>query len=223
MPRRPTHPQPGGRDSGLIVGALLGDFMRGVDPAGLPDDLAAGLALHRRVDRFADAHEAFRHSRRALFSDVGHWAGVVVDVVYDHVLARDWDRWHDEPLPVFTSRAFEAFAARDVELPEPLQRAWRRMREIDLLGSYTELDGALVALRRTVRSSKHAARMHRLEPAVTACLAGLSADFEVFYPELCAHVAHGADGAHGEGRARSEGGGHDTSHAAVPPGSGEPG
>jgi len=178
-----------GDDTGLLVGALLGDFMRGVDHEQLSPELRDGVQLHRSVDRFTDGHDAFRHSRRLLFDDVGHWAGVVVDVVYDHVLARDWGRWHHEPLPDFSARVFGAFATHDDDLPDALRQAWRRMQEIDLFDSYRRLDGALAALRRSAGRSRHAAQLVRLEPAVASRIEDLATDFEAFYPDLVAHVA----------------------------------
>ena len=72
------------------VGGLMGDFVKGPLPAGLPPDLAAGVALHRAIDSFADRHPAFAASRARVSPGRRRVGGILVDLFYDHLLARDW-------------------------------------------------------------------------------------------------------------------------------------
>ena len=76
------------------LGAIIGDFMSGRAVAEFTPGIQEGILLHRRIDEITDAHPVFRRSRGRVRESVGRFAGVVVDVVYDHFLARDWDRWH---------------------------------------------------------------------------------------------------------------------------------
>ena len=39
-----------GSDPGLVVGGVLGDWIKGPLDGGLSDDLSAGVRLHRRID-----------------------------------------------------------------------------------------------------------------------------------------------------------------------------
>lgn len=79
-----------GIDEADRIGGLLGDFIKGPLPAGLPPALASGVALHRAIDGYADRHPAFLASRARISSRRRRVAGVLVDLFYDHLLARDW-------------------------------------------------------------------------------------------------------------------------------------
>lgn len=84
-----------GDDAADRIGGLLGDFVKGPLPAGLPPALASGVALHRAIDGFADHHPAFLASRARIGARRRRVAGALVDLFYDHLLARDWGEWED--------------------------------------------------------------------------------------------------------------------------------
>ena len=74
----------------LIVGGVLGDWIKGPLPGTLPPDLARGVALHRAIDSHAETHPAFQRSRNRVSPARRRYAGILVDIYYDHLLARDW-------------------------------------------------------------------------------------------------------------------------------------
>ena len=67
----------------ITVGGVLGDFVKGPLPAGLPAALASGVALHRAIDSFADRHPAFIVSRARVSARRRRVGGVLVDLFYD--------------------------------------------------------------------------------------------------------------------------------------------
>ncbi|MGB8409334.1 MAG: hypothetical protein WCE58_05455, partial [Gallionella sp.] len=87
-----------GDDPALIVGGVIGDWIKGSLPGALPDDLARGVALHRAIDSFAESQPSFRRSRSRISVDRRRYAGVLVDVFYDHLLAQNWATLHHRPL-----------------------------------------------------------------------------------------------------------------------------
>ncbi len=120
----------------LVVGSFLGDFVRGkryqtYDPA-----IARGILLHREIDRFTDAHPVFRQSKRRLVPQQGHYAGVVVDVFYDHLLARRWAHYSREPLPDFAQRMYAILREHHDQLPPLAQRMLSYMASQDWLANY---------------------------------------------------------------------------------------
>ena len=87
-----------GADPGLRIGGLTGDFFKGPLLGHRPAQIAAGVALHRRIDSFADTHPAYRRSRARVGSGRQRFAGVMIDMFYDHFLAAHWgasamNRW----------------------------------------------------------------------------------------------------------------------------------
>lgn len=94
------------------AGALLGDAVRGNALSHLPDDVAASIRLHRRVDAVFDAHPGTRTALRDLPAGERRWGRLTLDLYADHWLAKCWHEWHDEPLSDFCARMATAVAAR---------------------------------------------------------------------------------------------------------------
>ena len=86
---------------------MLGDFVKGPVLSDWPTDVAFGIRLHRRVDVLTDSDSAWKASRDRFPKALRRFAGIAVDLFYDHILARDWSRHHAEELAVFTARATE--------------------------------------------------------------------------------------------------------------------
>src|SRR5690349_14540980 len=83
------------REPLLRLGNLAGDFVRGVYVSALHGGLQRGIAMHRAIDRFVDAHHAVRTAKERLQPPFRRFAGVLVDVWFDHFLARGWQRFGD--------------------------------------------------------------------------------------------------------------------------------
>lgn len=137
-----------GNDPALRVGGLIGDFVKGPLPGALPTDLARGVALHRAIDRFADEHPAFRRSRARVSAPRRRWAGVLVDIFYDHLLARDWPAWHPDALPDYARRVYAEALARSAALPPACPPVLHRMAGDDWLTAYADVDGLALTLSR---------------------------------------------------------------------------
>lgn len=173
------------------LGGLIGDFVKGVLPAGLPDDVAAGVRLHRQIDTFAETHPAFVRSRSRVSPGRRRVAGVMIDLFYDHFLACHWGRFHDQPLDVFTARMYRLMEAHAAVLPQRLLDVLPAMRASDWLGSYRSREATSHALDRI------SLRLRRQNPLagsgaeLDAGYAGFEADFFEFvgdaqrYAESC--------------------------------------
>lgn len=176
---------------GLMLGGIVADFVRGPDVALLPDEVRAGVRLHRQVDAFTDRHPVVQRSVGRLAGRCGWFAGIVVDVYYDHVLARDWPHYADEPLRAFSDRAY---AALEVLLPHVTgegREFVRRFIDSDRLALYATPAGiaetfARLSDRIAARIPTREMRLETVMPDLLATDAALSADFHAFYPELVA-------------------------------------
>ena len=175
-----------------ILGAILGDFVFG--QSGLrewPVAVRTEIVRHRRIDQYTDAHPAVVGAR-ALFDAAGlrRYAGIVLDVYFDHCLARDWLRWNEAPLGAFTARVYRVLHERRDVLPPRLRALAPRMAAHDWLGSYADRARVDHAVRGI------ATRLSRNGERLVACLevlrereAGVGAAFEAFFPDLVGSAA----------------------------------
>lgn len=168
------------------AGGLIGDFVKGPLPAGLPAAVAEGVRLHRAIDTYADGHPAFRASRARVSPARRRVAGIMVDMFYDHFLARHWEDYQPgQSLTDFTAEQYALLAGLGSDLPPRLAKILPAMRGDDWLASYREAETIARALDRM------AARLSRPNPLpgsgteLLAGYAGFETDFRTFMADAC--------------------------------------
>ncbi|MBC8082263.1 MAG: DUF479 domain-containing protein [Hymenobacter sp.] len=177
----------------IVVGNFAAEAVRGrAALAAYPPAVQRGIRLHRLIDSFTDTHPIVRRSTARLrAAGLSKWAGVVADVGYDHLLARDFARYHDdvtESLPAFAHRQYALLHARRQELPERLQHMLQYMRRDDWLTGYARPEGLERALAGLSRRVPAAAVLATGATAFLAERPAYEADFREFWPELRAAV-----------------------------------
>lgn len=161
----------------LVVGGVVGDWIKGPLPGTLPYDLCQGVALHRAIDSFAETHPAFRASRNRISPGRRRYAGVLVDVFYDHLLARDWLGHHPLPLADYCQDIYRLVAERLAHLPEHAHPALRRMASEDWLSSYVEMKGIADVLARMSHRARQPNPLAGGEQELLADSDGFGQDF----------------------------------------------
>lgn len=176
---------------GSMRGGVLADFIKPADLLNLPTDVQGGVRLHRQIDAFTDRHPVVQRSIGRVSKTLGWFAGIAIDIYYDHLLARDWPRYSGEPLRNFADRAYAVLEALVSPPSEESSHFIRRFIDDDRLLQYTTAQGIKDTLARVSDRIAHRipSRAIRLEAAMPDLLAtdpDLAADFRVFYPELMA-------------------------------------
>jgi acyl carrier protein phosphodiesterase len=170
------------------LGNLLADLVKGRDRDGMPPAFLRGTACHQVIDAFTDSHPLVHRSRARIAEEYGHLTGILVDIFYDHFLARDWDRYCTTPLDTFAASLYADIRAYPLVLPDEARAAVDRMLATDTLGSYRRLEGITGALRRvSQRLTQRLGRPFDLQPAIAELVrndAGLAEDFAGFFPQL---------------------------------------
>lgn len=177
-----------GDNPALVVGGVIGDWIKGPLPGTLPADLARGVALHRAIDSFAETHPAFRCSRARVSPERRRYSGVLVDIFYDHLLARDWARFHEATLAAYCAGVYRAIARRLDELPAAARPPLQLMAGEDWLSSYTELAGIADVLARMARRARQPNPLAGGEQEFLADAAGFAGDFQAWLPDAADFV-----------------------------------
>jgi acyl carrier protein phosphodiesterase len=177
-----------GPEPEALLGALMGDFVKGVLDQRYPAAVTRALALHRRIDTFTDAHPVTAASRARISPERRRFAGIIVDVSYDHFLARHWGEHAHEPLDAFTARVYALLEQHDALLPERLRLIAPRMAQADWLASYAQVESIHAALDRMSLRLKRENRLAGAGAELEANYAALEADFRAFFPDLVRFV-----------------------------------
>ena len=167
-----------------LLGSLLGDFVKGRLDDRFPETVRRGIALHRAIDCFTDAHPLHLASRNRIGRQRRRYAGIIVDVCYDHFLCKHWTDYSSESLTCFSARVYGILQEHRDDLPGRLRRIAPHMIADDWLGSYSDLANVGRALdgiaQRIVRSNPLAGALTEIE----ANYAALDDDFRRFFPDL---------------------------------------
>ena len=181
-----THLFLSGGEPGLLVGNLMGDFVKGRLDGRFPADIEQGISLHREIDSFAGQNRNFLRSKRRLDPCFGHYRGVLVDLFYDHFLAAHWEDYADVSLSYFISDAWRVLCEHEEFLPDKLRRIIPFLFR-DWLPSYSDTGGIAAVLHRMSRFRlKRANRLWEGAEALSRHYGELYGDFREFFPELIA-------------------------------------
>lgn len=136
-------------DPEVALGNLLGDCFKGrIDALSLSDSLKEGLRLHRAIDVYTEEHDGPRASATRLRPVCGRYAGVTVDMLYDHLLARSWETLRGGALREFIDSRLAAMTPAARNLPEMPRNLFHKIVEHDILYTYRHADGLAYALER---------------------------------------------------------------------------
>ncbi|MGX0888505.1 acyl carrier protein phosphodiesterase [Pseudomonas sp. ADAK2 TE3594] len=178
-----AHLHLGGQRPGQMLGSLYGDFVKGRLQGQFDPEIEAAIQLHRSIDVFTDRHPLVDIALSRFSLTRRRYAGIVLDVFFDHCLARDWTLYADQPLELFTAHVYRVLSA-EPQLPERLARIAPHMVANDWLGSYQEFEVLEQVLRgisrRLTRPEELAGAMQELRRLYEP----LSEDFRLFYPQL---------------------------------------
>jgi acyl carrier protein phosphodiesterase len=172
-----------------MLGSLVADFLRGgIDPA-LPRGVREGIALHRSVDAWTDAHPEVVAARALFAPPYRRYAGILVDIWFDHLLARDWPLHAAGALPEFSREVRALLRGRATELPPRMRGFARYLEANDLPAAYARraVIGAVLGgvSQRLSRANPVACAL----PAIEAVAGPLQRRFEAFFPALVQHAA----------------------------------
>jgi acyl carrier protein phosphodiesterase len=171
-------------DADLMLGSLIGDFVRGrIDPA-LRPKVRAGIALHRAIDAYTDAHEEIAAMRARFAPPFRRYAGILIDVWFDHLLARQWPRYGEGELDDFSERVRALLDANADVVPERMRRFVAYLHRHDLPAAYRHTSVIGDVLRGMSERLIRANPLDEALPVLVAKHGALQQCFDVFFPDL---------------------------------------
>jgi acyl carrier protein phosphodiesterase len=175
-------------DSDLIkIGNFMADGVRGNKHLELQSEIQKGIILHRSIDTFTDAHPIFRKSTKRLHANYHHFSGVIVDVFYDHFLAKNWSLYSDEKLEEYVANFYYSLAIHNDLLTEKAQMMKPYMIQQNWLLSYQTIDGIEKILSQMDNRIKRESNMRFSVQELRLFYSDFEDDFTVFFNDLRTH------------------------------------
>lgn len=140
--------------------------------------------MHRAIDTFTDQHPVVKQSIARLRVDFRKYAGVIVDMYYDHYLSADWSQYADVNLIDFTLQRYEILNSFQAILPPRSARLLFYMQKQNWLLSYGTLTGMQQAFEGMSRRTTFESHMEHAVANLKAGYDEFGLEFRQFFPEL---------------------------------------
>ena len=173
-----------GDNEELIIGNYIADGLKGIKASEFNSRIQRGISLHRHIDSFTDHHENVRTSKKRLVEKYGHYASVIVDVYYDHFLAKNWNDYSDEPLIDYEKRIYDLLLFNKMILPTNAMYFLNYMIDQKLLSNYARLQTISNSLSGLSRRTKFKSNMEHAIEDLEEHYDLFEGDFNLFFPQL---------------------------------------
>jgi acyl carrier protein phosphodiesterase len=168
----------------LIVGSILGDFVKGTIGNEYPEGVKKGIKLHRKIDFYADSHMKTLACRNLISSKRRRFAGIIVDLCYDHFLSKHWMRYAKVDLASFIAHAYDILRRYEPVFPDRLRVLMPRMIRENWLGAYKELSGVERALNRMAGRIRRVEKLTGSIEEIKLNYQEMETNFLAFFPDL---------------------------------------
>ena len=125
----------------IIIGNFIADAVKGKKYNNYPKEIKAGILLHREIDNYTDNHPIVKKSKRRLKERYRHYNGVIIDILYDHFLAKNWKKYSEIPLNIYAKNIYSFLEKNNEALPLRAQNMLPYMIEFNWLVSYASVNG----------------------------------------------------------------------------------
>lgn len=171
-----------------LLGNLLGDFVKGRSIEIYSDEIKKGIKFHQKVDVYTDCHPIFRESKRLISPVNRRYAGLLIDIFYDHFLAKNWLDFSFVPLREFVLKVYGVLQSYEPILPEKLKCVLPHIIQRNLLMSYADISGIDAALKRLSLRVKRRNNISSASEELINNYKQLELKFNLFFPELIDYV-----------------------------------
>lgn len=177
-------------DDGLRLGAMLGDFVRGgMDDSKLPVAAQRGIQLHRFIDQYMDGLSAMAELRQHFKPPFRRYAGIIIDMAFDHQLARHWSEYSAISLAQFDSEVRQLLVQYDELLPAELKGFMRYADRRGLFEAYQHKEEILFSLTGLGRRLSRSNPLHRVNEIWDELEDDFARGFTQVFPQVQAAVA----------------------------------
>jgi len=173
----------------LKIGNFMADSIRGHSYDDYTPEIRKGILLHRAIDSFTDMHPVYRQSKHRLHEKYGHYSGVIMDIFYDHFLAKNWSNYSDVKLEDYAQTFYKLLQDHYDLLTEKAQGMLPYMLGRNWLVSYASIAGLEMIMFQMDHRTKNRVAMHESIVELQHYYTEFESEFTIFFEELQQHCA----------------------------------
>jgi acyl carrier protein phosphodiesterase len=177
-----------GDDDDITIGNFIADGIKGKKYMKFPPKIQKGILLHRSIDSYTDHHPTVRLSTARLHKNYGHYSGVIVDILYDHYLAKNWVKYHATPLDEYIEDFYELLRSNYEILPARIKKMMPYMISDNWLLSYATVPGISKILSQMNVRTRGISKMNFAVIELEEYYSEFEEEFTSFFADLITHA-----------------------------------
>ena len=177
-------------DDEITLGNFMADHIRGNQYKHLPEKIQKGILLHREIDTFTDSHPLAKQSSKRLHKNYSHYSRVIVDIFYDHFLAKNWNDYSNMPLEKYVEGFYDLLEDNYELLPIGTKRMIPYMIAENWLLNYANLAGISRVLKGMNRRTHNKSKMNFAILDLEEHYTDFENEFTAFFEELITFSRH---------------------------------
>ena len=177
-----------GNDDEIIIGNFIGDYVKGKDYNLFPPSIKRGILLHRRIDAYTDKHKIVHQSKSYFTPKYHKYAGIIIDILYDHFLAVNWDRYSPQSLDELKENLFDCLKYNYNILPERVQFFMPSFIKNDWIEIYRSVEGIINVLTRMSMRTTLPDYTEFAREVLRKYYVQLQSEFLTYFPDIIRYV-----------------------------------
>lgn len=178
-----------GTNDQLKIGNFMADGIHGKNFDEFPIDVQKGIRLHREIDSYTDFHPIFRQSKHRLHERYGHYSGVIIDIFYDHFLAKNFSIYSKVPLEQFVQDFYKVLDENFEILTPRFKSILPVLKQENWFLLYATVDGLTHILYMMDRRTKLRSKMQFSIEELVLFYNDFETEFTLFFAEMQIFVA----------------------------------
>jgi acyl carrier protein phosphodiesterase len=173
-----------GTDEAVVIGNFIGDYVKGRDYLMYPPNIRKGLVLHRKIDWFTDTHKIVQQSKKYFAPRYHKWAGITIDIIYDHFLIKNWSKFCPVSLDEYKQDIFDVLQKYYPVLPERVKYFVSSFIQNDWIGTCSTQEGIINILYRMSLRTPLPDESAFAAEVLHKYYIQLDSEFMTYFPEL---------------------------------------
>jgi len=179
-----AHTYLSGCNEEIIVGNFMGDYVKGKNYNQFPELVRKGILIHRDIDTYTDMHPITRRSKLRISPRYHKYAGIIIDIFYDHFLASLWDDFSSLSLQEFVNRTYDLLKRNYKVLPEAIKRWFPTFLENNWMMAYQSVEGIELVLERMAANTSLPNHAGYAVEVLSERYDSFKSDFLEFFPSI---------------------------------------
>lgn len=177
-----------GIEDEVVIGNFIGDYVKGRNYNKFPPLVKKGILLHRRIDSFTDRHKIIGQSKSYFAPKYQKYAGIIIDILYDHFLSVNWERFSPQSLDDFKENLFDNLKKNYSVLPDRVKFFVPSFIKNDWVGVYSTTDGIISVLSRMAMRTTLPDHSEYAREVLRKYYIQLQSEFLTFFPDIIRYV-----------------------------------